>query len=254
MESFLDTALREDLFEVVFQPVYDLEQKRYTTMEVLSRLTHPTLGPVSPAVFIEIAEKNDQIAKIALLQLRRVCEFLSRNPEVRKVFQNVKINVSPVELLKPGHIEKMLWIIKEYGLPLSYFQFEITESAAIEHGQALDDAVAKFTEAGIGLCLDDFGSGYANLNTVMKLPFHTIKLDRSLLFGICHDQKVACLYESLVVSLHNMGFAVLAEGVETNQELNLVSQWGVDMIQGFYFSRPLAAQVLLRNVVQPATC
>lgn len=253
IERFLDVALQKDLFDVVFQPVYNMQERCFTTMEALSRLTHPKLGPVSPQVFIEIAEKNDQIADIAILQLRRICRFLQDNPQIGQVFHNVKVNVSPVELLRPGHVDSMLEIIRSYQIPLSFFQFEITESTAVEHGQALDEVVERFTEAGIGLCLDDFGSGYANLNMVMKLPFHTIKLDRSLLFGICQDEKVASLYESLVVSLHKMGFVVLSEGVETDQELKLVSQWGVDMIQGFYFSKPLARRALLQTISEQCT-
>ena len=249
VESFMQTALQENLFSVVFQPVYSLEDQRYTTMEVLSRLNHPTLGWVSPAIFIDIAERNDQIAQISLLQLERVCRFLENNEKIMEEFQSVKVNVSPVELLKRGHVDSMLDIIKKHHLPLEFFQFEITESTAVEHGQLLDDVVKQFTQAGIGLCLDDFGSGYANLNAVMKLPFHTIKLDRSLLFGITQDCRVASLYQSLVVSLHNLGFHVLSEGVETDQELELVSQWGVDMIQGFYFSRPLAGKKLLSDIV-----
>ena len=89
--------------------------------------------------------------------------------------------------------------------------------------------------AGIGLCLDDFGSGYANLNTVMQLPFSVIKLDRSLLFHICTDKKAALFYQSIV-----------AEGVETQEEMELLRSWNVDMIQGYYFSRPLPPDDLLR--------
>lgn len=248
VERFLETAVEQDLFEVAFQPVYSLDRGCYVTMEALSRLNHPALGPVSPQVFIDIAEKNDLIAQIAMLQLKRVCRFFCENPNLLTQFQNVKINVSSVELMRPGHIDAMIAEIKYCGLPTKFFQFEITESMAIEHGKLLDDAVQQFAREGIGLCLDDFGSGYANLNAVMQLPFHTIKLDRSLLFGICSDGRVASLYQSLVVSLHNLGFTVLSEGVETGEELELVSQWGVDMIQGYYFSKPLAGH-LLKQVV-----
>lgn len=106
--------------------------------------------------------------------------------------------------------------------------------------------VDEFTAAGIRLCLDDFGSGYANLNTVMKLPFSTIKLDRSLLFDICKDEKRALFYQSVVETFQKMNYHIVAEGVETKEEVELLSRWRVDMIQGYYFSRPLPAEELLK--------
>lgn len=248
IESFLDTAMERDLFEVAYQPVYSLERGGYITLEVLSRLRHPTLGPVAPDVFISLAEKNDQISRIGLLQLRRVCAFIKEHPELMTGIQNVKINLSPAELMKTGHAERLIRTIREFGLPPSYFQFEITETVATEYSESLNQTAAKFTAAGIGLCLDDFGSGFANLNTVLKLPFSAIKLDRSLLTDICQDDRAASFYQSIVAALRNMGYTVISEGVETSGELELVSSWGVDMIQGYCFSRPVPGEEILSIV------
>ena len=245
IEHFLQTALEEDLFEVYFQPVYSTSQKRYVTMEALSRLRHPTLGPVSPEVFISIAEKSDQIAQLGLLQMRRICVFLKAHPELMEQIQGVKINLAPMELLKKGHIQQLVDTIRESGLPASCFSFEITETVATDYSENLWNAIDLFTSAGIGLCLDDFGSGYANLNSVLKLPFSVIKMDRSLLSDICTDEKAAALYRNTVSVLRNMGYTVVAEGVETLAELELLSSWGVDMIQGFYFSPPVSRSKLL---------
>ena len=249
IESFLETALEQDRFEVYYQPVYSLRKGGYVTLEALSRLRHPTLGPVAPEVFIGIAEKSDQIARLGLLQMRRVCRFLKEHRELMEQIQNVKINLSPTELMKSGHAGRLIGIIREFGLKPSYFQFEITETVATEYSESLSRAAAEFVEAGIGLCLDDFGAGYANLNTVLKLPFSEIKLDKSLLVGICEDDRIASFYQSIVAALQNMGYAVIAEGVETPKELGLVSRWGVDLIQGYYFSRPLPGEALLSAVL-----
>ena len=130
-------------------------------------------------------------------------------------------------------------------LKCSYFQFEITETVATEYCEELYQAVKEFTEAGIGLCLDDFGSGYANINTVLKLPFSSIKLDRSMLMGICEEEQIAAFYHSIVSVLKNLGYSVVAEGVEREEEMELMHQWGVDMIQGYYFSPPVPENVIL---------
>ena len=130
-------------------------------------------------------------------------------------------------------------------LAARYFQFEITETVATEYSESFSKAIEEFTKAGIGLCLDDFGSGYANLNTVMRLPFSVIKVDRSLLFDICRDEKRAIFYESVVETFHKMNYHIVSEGVETQEEMEQISSWGVDMIQGYYFSRPLPEKELL---------
>ena len=106
--------------------------------------------------------------------------------------------------------------------------------------------IQQLQRAGVKLCLDDFGSGYANLNTVLRLPFSVIKLDRSLLFGLCENQAVAAFYENIVSILKQMGFTVIAEGVETQEEVRCLSRWGVDQIQGYYFSKPQPQEQLIK--------
>ena len=194
VEQFLHRAIDEDLFEVYYQPVYSLHQQRFVTLEALSRLRHPELGWISPDIFIRLAEKNHLITQITELQLRRVCRFLCENPALRASIANVKINLSPLDLIQSESGSHLVRILGEYGLPCSCFQFEITETVATEYSASLTRVAESLQTAGIGLCLDDFGSGYANLNTVMQLPFSVIKLDRSLLFHICTDKNAAVTF------------------------------------------------------------
>lgn len=249
VEKFLQTAIEEDLFEVYYQPVYSLKSEGYVTLEALSRLRHPSLGPVSPEVFISIAEKNDQITDIGLLQFRKVCRFVKEHSEIMKTIRNVKFNLSPLELMKVGYCHSLVEIIREFELPFTWFQFEITETVATEYCAELYKSVTEFLELGIGLCLDDFGSGYANINTILKLPFSSIKIDRSLLTDICHDSQTAALYQSIVMVMGNLNYAVVAEGVETKEQVELLQSWGLDMIQGFYFSRPLPEQEIVEKIL-----
>ena len=152
--------------------------------------------------------------------------------------------------MKSGHAGRLIGIIREFGLKPSYFQFEITETVATEYSESLSQAAAEFVEAGIGLCLDDFGAGYANLNTVLKLPLSEIKLDKSLLVGICEDDRIASFYQSIVAALQNMGYAVIAEGVETMDTVNFLQKAGCDTVQGYVFAKPMplaAFEDLLRR-------
>ena len=239
IESYLDEAIKKDLFSVNYQPIWDTAKGKYTTVECLSRLSHPRLGNVPPYIFIQLAERNDQINRIGILQMKRICRLLSRNPFILRTIDNFKINLSPAELMREGHVERLIKIIEEFTLPLSFFQFEITETVATEYGEALNEVISLISSKGIGLSLDDFGSGYANLNSVLKLPFSSVKLDRSMLFGIEKDENIKTFYRSTVSTLHQMGYQLVAEGIETDEEKDFAIEAGVDLIQGYYYSRPL---------------
>lgn len=248
VEHFLDTAIEQDLFEVYYQPVYDIMAKQFVTLEALSRLNHPALGAISPEIFIGIAERNGQIAQIGQLQFRKICRFVKAHPELLQTLRNIKFNLSPSELMRPGYSHMLIETIREAELPFSFFQFEVTETVATEYSEMLYQAVKEFVEAGIGLCLDDFGAGYANLDTVLRLPFHCIKLDRSLLRNICENEQAAKFYRNIVAVMQNMGYYVVAEGVETVQEVNLLTEWNVNMIQGYYYSKPLNETEILKKL------
>lgn len=245
IDIFLNEAIEKNLFDIYYQPIYSIETNSYITLEALSRLWHPTLGYVPPDVFITLAEKTGQILKIGLLQFRRVCCFIKENEHIMKQIQHIKFNLSPVEILEYGHVQALLDIIQEYELSFSYFQFEITETVATEYSAHLYEVLDLLLDAGVTLCLDDFGSGYANLNTVLKLPFSCIKMDRSLLRGLNEDPQVAFFYRSLISVLHGMNYRIVAEGVETKEEEEKLREWGADMIQGYYFSRPVNSQEIV---------
>ncbi len=249
IEQYLHTAIREDLFEVYYQPVYSVKENRFVTLEALSRLHHPEFGWIAPDVFIQIAERNHMIEQITDLQFRRICRFLKEHRTLMDTLWNVKVNLSSLDLMRGDCSSHFIRMMDEAGIPHNWIQFEITETVATEYNASLRKIVEEFMAAGIRLCLDDFGSGYANLNNVMRLPFSVIKLDRSLLFDICQNDKRALFYHSLVETFHRMNYSIVSEGVETQEEMELLSGWGVDMIQGYYFSKPLPEQQLIEKLV-----
>lgn len=246
VEKFLETAIKKDLFEVWYQPVYSLQDEKYITLEALSRLRHPSLGMIYPDVFIRLATSNGQLTRIMPLQLRKICRFIEENPDLMKKLKNIKMNLSPTELIEPEYCEKLISIIKEYNFPSSMFEFEITEDVATEYSTAIGTCINQLEKAGISICLDDFGSGYANISTILRLPFSVIKMDRSLLLDICTNSNAAYMYQQTVSVLKNVGYKIVAEGVESEDELRLMRKWGVDMIQGYYFSKPLPAQDIVK--------
>ncbi|MDD6524691.1 MAG: GGDEF domain-containing phosphodiesterase [Firmicutes bacterium] len=245
IETYLKSAIENNKVEVYYQPVYSLKEHKYVSLESLSRLYHPSLGNIPCDVFIDMAEKNGMILDLGVAQLHNICRFVKENSDILSMVDNIKINFSPLQLMKLDYCQKMIQIIKSYDLPCSFFQIEITETVATEYNASLHQVIKEFNNANIKICLDDFGSGYANFNTVLKVPFSTIKLDRSLLFDICDDPKVASFYRNISNSLIDMGYKVVAEGVETKVELDLLRRWGIDYIQGYYFSKPVSSKEIM---------
>ena len=246
VEQYLHTAIAQDLFEVYYQPVYSTAKNDFVTLEALSRLHHPELGWIAPDVFIQIAEKNHMIEQITDLQFKRICMFINEHRDLMKKLFNIKVNLSSLDLMRSDCSSHFIRMMDDMDIHHDWIQFEITETVATEYNAGLGMVIDGFMAAGVRLCLDDFGSGYANLNTVMRLPFSAIKIDRTLLFDICNDKKRAMFYQSIVETFHRMGYSIVSEGVETEEEMSLLSSWGADMIQGYYFSRPLPVDELLK--------
>ena len=248
VEKCLHDAIKNDCFEVWYQPIYSVQKQRFVGVEALSRLYDPDLGWVSPELFIRLAVKNGQIFTLMPRQLHKICQFLKKHASELSDMETVKINLSPAELVKEGYCEQLTEIIRSYDVPLHLFQFEVTETDATEYTKELERCIQVLQKNGIQLCLDDFGSGYANLNTILRLPFSVIKMDRSLLQGICEDEKKATFYRNMVATLHDMGYQIVSEGVETEMEAKLLTEWKVDMIQGYYYAKPLSVEKVLSAI------
>ena len=245
VEKYIRFALDHNLFEVWYQLVYSLPEKRFVSMEALSRLYHPEFGWISPELFIRLSMKNDQIFELMKYQLHKICCFLKENEEVLAGINNVKINISPKELTQKGYCENLIAIIRSNGLSPERFQFEVTETCATKYSKELEECIQMLGKAGITLCLDDFGCGYANLERILHLPFSVIKMDRSLLRDIGVNPRTTIFYQNMVEVLHRCGYQIVSEGVETRQEAEVLESCKVDMIQGYYFAKPLPEQEVL---------
>ena len=139
--------------------------------------------------------------------------------------ENIKYNLSPTQLLKKGYVGQLLEIIREHGLSRRFFSLRLQRPLRQNTKKRVYEAVKVFVKDGIGLCMDDFGSGYANLNAVLKLPFQCIKMDRSMLNGIRQHKVAGEFYRNIVTILRQQGYAIVAEGVEEQEEVELLEAW-----------------------------
>lgn len=248
--AFSSQALEENLFSVYAQPLYGVKEQRFVGFEILSRLYHPDLGFIPPDIFIRLAEEEGNIGRLAALQYRNTCDFVKQNQDrlERAGVSELKFNVSAVELIDPLLPLRMLDRIRNMELNPSLFCFEVTETAAVKYGESSERFVTMLQEAGCRVYLDDFGRGYANLDSVMNLPFHGVKMDMTLLRNTSADESARALYGGLVGILQGLGKSIVAEGVETREQERYLTDLGVDVLQGYLLCKPLPLDEALEFV------
>ena len=228
--------LESEQFQVWFQPIYSLQSKKFEYMEALSRLKDTELGDIPPQEFVQVAENRGLIEMLGFVAFEKVCKFISEN---RSTVNAVSINFSVYQMMNPKVVENVLSTIDRFSLSPSNIIMEITESIFIDNYELVMKHMLELAKAGVKFYLDDFGTGYSNLTNVISLPFSTIKMDRSLVLAMEGGQKGVSLFFDLVSTFKGVGFKILVEGVETNNQNYLVERAGVDYIQGFLYSRPL---------------
>ena len=247
-----ELTLESEQFQVWFQPIYSIGNKQFEYMEALSRLRNTELGDIPPQEFVQVAENRGLIEMLGFVAFEKVCKFISDNRDTVKA---VSINFSVYQMMNPKVVENVLDTIQRFSLSPSNIIMEITESIFIDNYELVKKHMLELAGAGVKFYLDDFGTGYSNLTNVISLPFSTIKMDRSLVLAMEEGQKGVSLFFDLVSTFKGVGFKILVEGVETNNQNYLVERAGVDFIQGFLYSRPLppedCVELLKRSAVIP---
>ena len=231
-----ELTLESEQFQIWFQPIYSIDNKKFEYMEALARLRSTELGDIPPQDFVQVAENRGLIEMLGFVAFEKVCKFISDN---RDTVSAVSINFSVYQMMNPKVVENVLNTIRRFNLSPSNIIMEITESIFIENYELVMENMLALVRAGVKFYLDDFGTGYSNLTNVISLPFSTIKMDRSLVLAMEEGQKGISLFFDLVSTFKGVGFKILVEGVETNNQNYLVERAGVDYIQGFLYSRPI---------------
>ncbi|MEG1687552.1 MAG: EAL domain-containing protein [Angelakisella sp.] len=238
----LERGLVQNSFEVYLQPVYHMHQKTYAFGEALLRLKDEKLGSVSPGEFIPIAEETGKIVEITYYVLEKVCAFLRDNRAALQDDVTISVNFSVIQFMQKDMAQRVLGIISSYGLPPSLLKIEITESVVATSFDEIKAAMTMLHNFGIRFALDDYGNGYSNIAYLVNLPFDFVKLDKSILDGIVEDDR---FLKALVPMFKGLGKTIIAEGVETQQQVDIVSQTACDAIQGYHFAKPMPMEQAL---------
>ena len=239
IENLLEEAIENRTFEVWFQPIYSIVHKRYVAAEALSRLRDRDGTLISPGEFIPIAEKSAVIKKLGQYVLEESCRALKEHRLRERGIEYIEINVAQKQLYDVKICQEFQETVKSYDLPVSCINLEITETVAEDESKRLRKVLSDLKEAGFTFSLDDFGTGYSNMSRLFNREFYNIKLDRSLLLKAEKNESAGRFLEALPGIVHSMNAKIIQEGVETKEQLEYVRQMEGDMIQGFYFSKPL---------------
>ena len=242
IENNLTLAIENNEFQVYYQPKVDAITGKVVSMEALVRWISPTVGMVSPAKFIPIAEETGHIISIGEFVLREACRQNKLWHEKGFDTLKVAVNLSAKQLKRKDIVSTISCILEETGLEPQWLEIEITESILMHNFGHTIKTLEELKSIGINIYLDDFGTGYSSLNYLRRLPINSIKIDKSFIDGLTTDVKDSFIASSLINLAHGIKLSVVAEGVENLQQLDLLRNYGCDEIQGYYFSKPLNAK------------
>lgn len=241
LESNLRLALERRQFSLVYQPQLDLASGRIRSLEALIRWRHPDQGLVSPMEFIPAAEDNGLVVAIGQWVLRAACRDAVRWRDAGTPLR-VAVNLSAVQFRTPDLVADIGAILAETGLEAEWLELELTEGALMENTGTALSTLNALRQVGMRLALDDFGTGYSSLSYLKRLPLHKLKVDQSFVRGLPSDRESLAIVRAIVALAKTLGFSVIAEGVETLEQAQLVQSLECEMLQGYYVSKPVPAE------------
>ncbi len=244
IEKDLYQALTKKQFFLDYQPQIDVSSGHLVGLEALIRWRHPQRGIISPLDFIPVAEKSHLIVLIGEWVLRQVCEDIKSWLNAGQQVMKVAINLSLYQLQGQDLFARFMHIIKEVGISAEYLELELTESLMMEDHHAVLVFMRQCRDAGMHFSIDDFGTGYSSLSYLTKLPLDKIKIDKSFVSAISQTKEANTLVSAIINMAQSLHLTVVAEGVETKQQLDYLKACGCDTIQRFYFSPPLDYQAV----------
>jgi len=252
LERKLRQAMVNDELELHFQPQFALAADRVTGVEALLRWRHPEDGLIPPDRFIPIAEETGLIVGIGDWVLQAACRQLKAWLDQGLPPLRMAVNLSTRQLKEKDFPSRVAAILQETGLPAVLLELEITESGVMERPEEAITTLQALNDMGVTLAIDDFGTGYSSLSYLKLFPIDRLKIDRSFVRDIERDPDDAAIARGTIALAHSLGLEVVAEGVETSAQLDMLAADGCDEVQGYFFSRPLPLAAATAFLAQQA--
>jgi diguanylate cyclase (GGDEF)-like protein len=246
MDSELRNAIANDELFLVYQPIVSLETGATTGFEALMRWNHPTRGLLMPVDFINVAEETGLIVEMGAWAIDRACaEFATwKRSFGLNSFSDIHVNLSRKQLSQQNIIDVVKTALERYDLDPTCLHLEITENEIMQSPEMARSVLCSLRDSGVGIDLDDFGTGYSSLSCLHELPISTIKIDRSFVSSMGNSHCFAAMVQAITSLGQNLGLKVVAEGIETADQLAMLQAMGCGSGQGYYFSRPMKAELV----------
>lgn len=240
----LQEAIRDEQFELHYQPIVDTLTGRLSSVEALVRWRHPSRGLISPGLFIPLAEQTGQIIAIGRWVLRRACRDMAAVQATGAPAVPVAVNISPLQFRRAGFLEEVQQILAESGLSPNRLELEVTENLLMSGADQAIERLESLRALGIQAAIDDFGTGFSSLSYLRQLPITKVKLDSSFIHDLITSRNSAAVVQGVITMAHHLGLRVVAEGVETRGQQQNLRRRSCDLLQGFLFSKPVPLHVL----------
>lgn len=237
--SSVNKAIDDKEFQVYYQPVFDVNTEKIVSAEALCRWVHPELGFISPDKFIPALEETGLVSKLDMYVFTQTHEFIRDRVQAGKFVVPVSTNLSWMDFYDTDMIDNMIKDLRDNSHPHGYIRFEVTETSYAGIAERNHSVLETFRNMGAHILIDDFGSGYSSFSTVTDYNFDLLKLDMGFVSKIGKNNKIGSVIHSIIDMAHHMDIKVIAEGVETREQLDFLKRHGCDYIQGFFFSKPL---------------
>ena len=248
VESAIQRGLTNGGFVVKYQPTYSLDGLKVHGCEALVRLNDERLGNIMPDEFIPFAEQIGLIGDIDDFVLSSVCKFIETGVPKSLGINSINVNLSVVQCTKPDFVKHIIDIVNKYNIDRSQVNFEITESVDANDYEVMTSVINELKRYGFKVYMDDYGTGYSNVQSLFSMGFDIVKIDKSLLWGAEESELGLIILENNIRMLRQMKLGILVEGVETEKQLNLLQRLGVDYLQGFLFSKPIFSDELIEKL------
>ena len=249
IDAIIEDALTYRKFEVYYQPIYSVKEKRFTSAEALLRLKTEEFGFVSPDIFIPAAERSGAIHRVGHYVLEEVCRFIDEDIFKELEINCIDVNLSTIQCLEKNLAREISQILGAYHVDPSQINLEITETAAAFEQSEMVANIENLSARGFSFSLDDYGTGYSNISRAMNMPLSVIKLDKSIT-KIERNTKLYAIGENTVRMIKDMNLQIVVEGIEDEKTLILFEEMGCDFIQGFYFSKPLPKDEFIKFILE----
>lgn len=251
VERLIQRAVDEDGFYVVYQPIINTKTNRCESAEALVRLKDTkSFGFISPEVFIPVAERRGLISKIGDQVFSKVCQFIKDNEVEKLGIRYIEVNLSGIQIADPTIPFRLHQTVKSYGLDPKMINLEVTETALVRSGKVALDNMEKLKSFGYKFSMDDFGTGYSNLSQVAAVKYDLVKMDKSLIWPAFepNNEQARTIMIACIKMFHTLGISVVAEGVETAEQAEVLATNGVEFLQGYHYSKPVKEDKFLEFV------